>query len=205
MAVLLAERFQVPLIENDLNGDVYFGSQRPRSCKTFDESGIVLWCGSVSKTLAPGYRVGWTAPGRFLEKVLRMKLYHSISSTSITQEVIAKFLESGRYENHLRRLRHTLHSNLLKMSGAVAEYFPEGTLVSRPQGGYVLWLELPEGIDTVVLHPKAAARNLSYAPGRIFTMQQQYQHCMRLNFGLTWQPKLDAGLRLLGKLAKAEL
>ncbi|RYZ27273.1 MAG: PLP-dependent aminotransferase family protein, partial [Sphingobacteriales bacterium] len=156
-AVSLAEKYNVPLIENDLNGDVYFGQHRPKSCKSYDATGIVLWCGSVSKTLAPGYRVGWVAAGRFKEKVLRMKLYHSISSTSITQEVIAGFLETGRYENHLRKLRQVLHGNLLKYSRAIVDYFPEGTMASRPQGGYVLWVELPKPLDTMALYDKAVA------------------------------------------------
>jgi DNA-binding transcriptional MocR family regulator len=204
-AVQLAEKYNVPLIENDLNGDVYFGQQRPKSCKTYDESGIVLWCGSVSKTLAPGYRVGWVAAGRFKEKVLRMKLYHAISSTSITQEVIAGFLETGRYENHLRKLRHTLHGNLLKYSRAIADYFPEGTMASRPQGGFVLWVELPAPVNTIDLYERAITRKISFAPGRIFTLQNQYENCMRLNYGLSWNDQLQTNLKILGDLAKLSL
>ncbi|HWV75332.1 MAG TPA: PLP-dependent aminotransferase family protein [Pseudosphingobacterium sp.] len=202
IAVLLAEKYNVPLIENDLNGDVYFGQQRPKSCKTYDESGIVLWCGSVSKTLAPGYRVGWVSPGKFKEKVMRMKLYHAISSTSITQEVIAGFLETGRYENHLRKLRHILHGNLLKYSRTISDYFPEGTMASRPQGGFVLWVELPATVNTIDLYEHAIARKISFGPGRIFTLQDQYDNCMRLNFGLSWNDQLHTSLKILGDLAK---
>lgn len=204
-AVRLSEKHNVPLIENDLNGDVYFGPHRPKSCKTYDTTGIVLWCGSVSKTLAPGYRVGWTAPGKFREKVLKMKLYHAISSTAITQEVIAGFLETGRYENHLRKLRHTLHGNLLKYSGLVADHFPEGTMASRPQGGFVLWVELPRSVNTMSLYEKASRRKISFAPGRIFTLQDQYDNCLRLNYGLLWNERLETHLKALGDLAKAEL
>jgi DNA-binding transcriptional MocR family regulator len=205
IAVQLSEKYNIPLIENDLNGDVYFGQHRPKSCKTYDKSGIVLWCGSVSKTLAPGYRVGWVAPGKFKEKVLRMKLSLTIASTSITQEVIANFLETGRYENHLRKLRHTLHANLLKYSGAIADHFPEGTLASRPQGGFVIWVELPGAINTTDLYEKAIRRKISFAPGRIFTLQHQYGHCLRLNYGLIWNDQLERHLKTLGNLAKAEL
>jgi DNA-binding transcriptional MocR family regulator len=202
-AVQLSEQYGVPLIENDLSGDVYFGQQRPRSCKTYDRTGIVLWCGSVSKTLAPGYRVGWVAAGQFREKVLRMKLYHSISTTAVTQEVIGGFLETGRYESHLRKLRHTLHGNMLRYSRAIADYFPEGTRASRPQGGFVLWVELPTAIDTAGLYEKALARGISFAPGKIFTLQDQYHHCMRLNYGLVWNDQLDSQLKALGHLAKS--
>ncbi|PST83630.1 PLP-dependent aminotransferase family protein [Pedobacter yulinensis] len=201
-AVGLANRYQVPLIENDLNGDVYFGAHRPRSCKSFDDSGIVLWCGSVSKTLAPGYRVGWVAPGRFKEAVARLKLYHTISSPAITQETIAAFLETGRYENHLRKLRHTLQANLHRYNRAIADYFPDGTMLSRPQGGFVLWLQLPGPTDTISLYEKALACKTGFAPGRLFSLQNQYNNCMRLNYGLVWDEKLENSLKILGNLVR---
>ncbi|SFC74412.1 DNA-binding transcriptional regulator, MocR family, contains an aminotransferase domain [Parapedobacter composti] len=204
-AVGLLAKYDIPLIENDLNGDVYFSQKRPKSCKTYDESGLVLWCGSVSKTLAPGYRVGWVAPGKFKEEVRRIKRYHNISSTSITQEVIAGFLETGRYERHLRKLRHTLHGNLLKFSRAIADHFPEGTMASRPQGGFVIWVELPGPIDTYDLYEKCLRYKIGFAPGRIFTLQNQYKNCLRLNYGLLWNEKLEQDLKLLGGLARRAL
>lgn len=200
--VRLLERYNIPLIENDLNGDIYFGMHRPKSCKTFDERGLVLWCGSVSKTLAPGYRVGWVAPGRFKEQILRLKRHHAISSTSLTQEVVANFLETGRYENHLRKLRQTLHANCLQFTRAISEYFPEGTSASRPQGGFVLWVELPRKVNTLDLYEKAMLQKISIAPGRMFTLQQQFKNCLRLNYGLLWNEKLDLTLKTLGKIAE---
>lgn len=200
--VRLMEMHGVPLIEDDLYGDVYFGPHRPKSCKTYDESGIVLWCGSVSKTLAPGYRVGWVAPGKFKEQVIRTKLYHSVSSTTLTQEAIASFLETGRYESHLRKLRHTLHANSLQYLRAISEYFPEETKVSRPEGGFLLWLELPKQVDTTKLYETALKFKISIAPGRMFTLQDQYNHCIRLSYGLLWNEQVDQALKLLGKLTK---
>lgn len=200
-AVRLLEKYNVPLIENDLNGDVYFGSHRPKSCKTFDESGLVLWCGSVSKTLAPGYRVGWVEAGRFKEKVLQMKLYHSITSTSITQEVVAGFLETGRYEAHLRKLRHTLYTNYLHYIRAIQTYFPAGSVrASRPQGGSVLWLQLDNGINTLELYERAIQKKISIAPGKMFTLKDQFHNCFRLNYGLCWNDKTAQALKTLGKL-----
>lgn len=201
-AVKLSEKYNKPLIENDLNADVYFGQSRPKSCKTFDTTGIVLWCGSISKTLAPGYRVGWVAPGKLKEKVLRMKLYLTIASTSITQEVIANFLETGRYEHHLRKLRTTLHGNMLKYSQIIGKHFPQGTRASRPQGGFVLWVELPERIDTMKVYERNSRKKISYAPGRIFSLQNQYNNCLRLNYGLLWNKDLEKRLIELGELLK---
>lgn len=198
--VRLIQHFGVPLIEDDLYGEVYFGPERPRSCRSFDDSGLVLWCSSVSKTLAPGYRVGWVAPGKFREEVLRLKLYHSIAGTTITQEVIAGFLETGRYAHHLRGLRHILQANALRYTRAIAEYFPEGTKVSRPQGGFMLWLELAEQVDSVALYERAMRQNISIAPGNMFSLQDQYRNCMRLSYGMPWNEKLEDALRRLGKL-----
>jgi DNA-binding transcriptional MocR family regulator len=201
--VKLMEKYNVPLIEDDMYGDVYFRNHRPTCCKTYDESGIVLWCSSVSKTLAPGYRVGWVAPGKFKEKVLRTKLYHSVSTPTITQEAIGNFLESGRYEHHMRKLRHTLHSNSMQYMRAISEYFPVDTKVSHPQGGFIQWVELNKKIDTVKLYEQALQHKISIAPGRMFTLQKQYNNCLRLSYGLEWTDKLDNALKILGKLAKA--
>ncbi|MEJ7671728.1 MAG: PLP-dependent aminotransferase family protein [Chitinophagaceae bacterium] len=135
-AVQLISKYGVPLIEDDLYGDIYFGNSRPKSCKTYDEEGLVLWCGSVSKTLAPGYRVGWVAPGKYYEEIKHLKMLHSLSSTTLMQEVVANFFETGRYESHLRKLRRILYTNCLQYVRAVSEYFPKDTKVSRPQGGF---------------------------------------------------------------------
>lgn len=200
--VRLLENFGVPLIEDDIYGDVFFGKSRPRSCKTYDESGNVLWCGSVSKTLAPGYRVGWVAPGKYKEAVNKLKLYHTVSSVTITQEVVANFLEKGRYEHHLRKLRQTLHANSLRFMKAIGDYFPEGTMVSRPQGGFVLWLELNKNIDATELYDAAMRHKISIAPGRMFTLRNQFNNCMRLSYGFLWNDKIEQALKQLGRLAK---
>ncbi len=200
--VRLIEKYNVPLIEDDMYGDVYFGHRRPKCCKTYDESGMILWCGSVSKTLAPGYRVGWVAPGKFKDKIIKTKRYHSVSASAITQEAIADFLENGRYENHLRKLRHTLHCNSLQYMRAISEYFPVDTKVSHPQGGFIQWVELNKKINTIKLYEMALQQKISFAPGCMFTLQKQYNNCLRLNYGLEWNEKVENALKMLGRLAK---
>jgi DNA-binding transcriptional MocR family regulator len=203
--VKLLEHYNVPLIEDDLYGDVHFTKSRPKTCKTYDESGLVLWCGSVSKTLAPGYRVGWIAPGKYFEKIKRLKLNHSISSPTLTHEAVASFLENGRYEHHLRRLREVLYANSLQYIKAISSYFPEDTKVSRPRGGFILWVELNPKIDTYQLYQLAMKHHISIAPGRMFTLQNQYRNCMRLSYGMQWHEGIDKALQTLGNLAKALL
>jgi DNA-binding transcriptional MocR family regulator len=203
--VRLLTHYNIPLIEDDLYGDLYFGTSRPAPCKLYDEAGLVMWCGSFSKTLAPGYRVGWVAPGKFKEKVIRQKLLQTISSSTLQSEAIADFLEHGRYDHHLRALRATLYSNCLQYQRAIEDYFPDCTRISKPQGGFVLWLELDERIDTATLYETALKQKLSFAPGRMFTQHNQFNNCMRLNFGLKWDKQLDLDLKRLGKIVKNSL
>ena len=200
--VALLAQHRIPLIEDDIYGDLYFGTQRPKCCKSFDKEGNVLWCSSVSKTLAPGYRVGWVAPGRYKDKLLKLKLIHSISSAAIIQESVANFLKTGKYENHLRQLRRTLQDNYQHYVKAIAEYFPAGTRTSRPQGGLTLWVEFSKEIDTKKLYDLAIKQRISIAPGRMFTLQDQFENCMRLCIGLPWSEELRFKLKQLGNLAK---
>ena len=202
--VELLARHHIPLIEDDIYGDLYFGTQRPKCCKSFDKDGTVLWCSSVSKTLAPGYRVGWVAPGRYKEQILKLKLVHAISSSAITQEAVANFLKSGRYENHLRKLRQTLQNNYQHYIHAIAEYFPEGTRTSRPQGGIALWVEFDKKINTTALFDIALKQKISIAPGRMFTLQNQFENCIRLSLGLSWSEEIRRKIELLGLLAALE-
>lgn len=197
--VELLTRYQVPLIEDDLYGDLHFDGQRPKPCKAFDTAGLVLWCGSVSKTLTPGYRVGWVAPGRYLEPLRRLKLYQQVASPGLTQQAVGHLLATGRYELHLRRLRRFLLANYRRYAQVLEEHFPAARL-SQPQGGFLLWVELPAGVDVTALFRRAAAEGISLAPGRMFTLHEQYHNCFRLSYALPFTPEVAAGLVHLGRL-----
>ena len=201
-AVKLLGKYNIPLIEDDIYGDLYFGDQRPTCCKSYDEEGMVLLCNSFSKTLAPAYRVGWVAAGKFMNDLMKMKLFHSLSSTAITHEAIGSFLETGRYETHLRKLRKTLYTNYLQYVRVIAESFPPGTKISRPQGGLSIWMELPKSIDTIELYNTAVGKKITFSPGSMFTLQKQFSNCMRLTYGLEWNDKTENALKTLGKLAR---
>ncbi len=198
---MLAKK-EIPLIEDDIYGEMYFGKTRPKTCKTFDKKGLVLHCASFSKSLVPGYRIGWTIPGRFKENVIRLKRMHSVSTNTLTQAAVANFLSNGRYELHLRHLRKALHCQSLRYVQAVSEYFPEDTCVTRPEGGFTLWIEMNKKINAFKLHKKLLKYNIGIAPGPIFSSQGRFENCFRLSYGEPWSDKVDEGIRTIGKLMK---
>jgi len=202
--VQLLTRHQIPLIEDDIYGELYFGRSRPRTCKSFDKEGWVLYCSSLSKSLAPGYRIGWALPGRFMEEVVQVKMMHNISSTTITQQAIAHFLSIGRFDFHLRKLRKALHTQCLRYMQSILQYFPAGVKVSRPQGGLVLWVELDKQLDAYRLYQEALKHDVSVAPGALFSAQGQFGNCLRISYARPWDKEVEEGLRLIGKLVAAQ-
>lgn len=198
---MLAKK-EIPLVEDDIYGELYFGKTRPKTCKSFDRKGLVLHCGSFSKSLAPGYRIGWTIPGRFKENVIRLKRMHTVSTNTLAQSAIANFLENGRYELHLRHLRKVLHTQSLRYMQAVCEYFPEDTRITRPTGGFTLWIEMNKKVNGYKLHKKALKHNIGIAPGQIFSSQGRFENCFRISYGIPWNEKIEEGIKVLGKLIK---
>ena len=200
--VELITRHKIPLIEDDIYGEIYFGRSRPKTCKTFDREGWVLQCGSLSKSLAPGYRIGWAIPGRFTEKVIRIKMVHTISATTITQLALAHFLMNGRFEYHLKKLRKAMHTHCLKYMQGIVAYFPEDCKVSRPQGGFVLWIEMNRKVNAYKLYQEAVKHHISIAPGHLFGAQGQFSHCLRIAYARPWDEEVERGLKTLGNLIK---
>jgi DNA-binding transcriptional MocR family regulator len=201
--VALLARHEVPLIEDDAYGELYQGNERPKPAKAFDRNGLVLHCGSFSKCLAPWYRVGWAAPGRFHEQVKRRKLMATIATNSFAQIAIADYLKQGGYDMHLRRLRRLLQGFQESMRAAVSLHFPLGTRMTQPRGGYFLWLQLPAKIDALELHRRALEKGVSVAPGRIFSPRDSFNDCIRLNYGLGWNRDIEAAVAAVGELTRA--
>lgn len=197
---MLAER-RIPLIEDDIYGDLYFGKKRPRTAKYYDQEGLVLHCSSFSKSISPGFRIGWTIPGLYKEKVERLKFMTSISTPPLLQEAMAHFLENGRYHNHLKSMRLAYQVQVRKYSESIATYFPAGTKISRPEGGFVLWVELP-GVDTWLLGKKALEQRIAFSPGILFTAQHRYSDCLRISCGKPWDAEVERALKQIGSLAK---
>ncbi|HWB27076.1 MAG TPA: PLP-dependent aminotransferase family protein [Chitinophagaceae bacterium] len=201
LVALLLEK-KIPLIEDDIYGEIYFTKSRPVTCKSFDAAGWVMLCSSVSKSLAPGYRVGWCIPGRFKEEVINIKMRHTISSATPTQAAIAHFFETGRYDLHIRKLRKALYTQCLRYTQAIAACFPPNTKITTPQGGYVLWVELDKSINALELYQAALTENISIAPGQVFSTDARFSNFIRISFGIPYDAVVEQSLVTLGKLAK---
>ena len=200
--VALLARHGVPLIEDDVYGELHFGATRPPPAKAFDEAGGVLHCTSFSKCLAPGYRVGWVSAGQHAPALRRLKTMTSLATAVPSQLAIAEYLVQGGFDRHLRQLRRRLEVQQQAMRAGIERHFPAGTRVSRPQGGYFLWLELPEGADALALHRQALACSISIAPGPLFSADHRLRRGLRLNFGHPPEDTRIAGaLETLGQLA----
>jgi DNA-binding transcriptional MocR family regulator len=206
LAVLdLLGRHGVPLIEDDIYGDIYFGAERPRPFMSLDRRGNTIYCSSFSKTIAPGYRIGWIATGRYMERVLAQKFALTLCGSALVQAAFGDFLASGGYDSHLRRLRRGFAENIGRMSRAIDAAFPAGTRVSQPAGGFVLWLELPKAVRTRALFSIALEHGICFAPGDVFSASNRYAHCMRLSCGHRWNASIEAAVEKLGALASAAL
>ena len=200
----LALRYETPVIEDDIYGELAFARERPPLAKSFDEHGWVMACGSFSKVLSAGFRIGWVAPGRFYGEVLRRKRVTSLGCSTPEQLTLAEYLEHGGYDRHLRRLRRTLHDNAQRFIKHVADAFPEGTRIARPQGGFLLWVELPRELNATELKRAALRHGISIGPGELFALDDRYNHCLRLNTGVPWSENTAAALHTLGALAKEQ-
>jgi DNA-binding transcriptional MocR family regulator len=201
--VRITKRHDIPVIEDDVYGELVFDGSRPRPLRAFaspSHDSHVLLVSSVSKTLAPGYRVGWIAGGRWHDQIVRLKYGNTLACPSLPGMAVAEFLASGGYDRHLRRLRAALAGNLERYREAIATQFPEGTRVSAPRGGFVLWVELPPGVDALQLHEQALRRRIVVAPGPLFSARQRFANFIRISAGTPWSPRIEDGIKTLARL-----
>lgn len=198
--VKLLARHEIPLIEDDIYGDLTFELERPFAVKSFDSNDMVIYCSSVTKTLAPGYRVGWAIAGRFQHEMERLKSLVNLAVSSPPQLALAEFMANGGYDHHLRTIRRIYARNMSQMSDAVARYFPSGTRMTHPRGGFILWVEMPEGVDAIRLFHRAMECRISIAPGPLFSLSGKYSNFVRLSATL-WNEEIEQGIKRLGELA----
>lgn len=197
----LIRHAKVPVIEDDTYGDLAFETPRPRCLRSFDESNGVILCSSFSKTLAPGYRIGWIAAGRWHERVKDLKCTSSLGTATPPQMAIASYLENGGFDANLRRLRKVYREQVMLLSDTVRRNFPEGTRATNPKGGHLLWVELPESVDPDLLHERLTRNKIKLLSGSMFSAGGHYRRCLRLNAAVRWSPRVEKAIALIGRLA----
>ena len=201
--VRITKRHDVAIIEDDVYSELVFDGSRPRPLRAFaapsHDSHVVL-VSSVSKTLAPGYRVGWIAGGRWHDPIVRLKYGNTLACPTLPGMAVAEFLASGGYDRHLRRLRTAIAGNVERYREAIATQFPDGTRVSAPRGGFVLWVELPSGVDALQLHEQALRRRIVVAPGPLFSARQRFANFIRISAGTPWSSRIEDGIKTLARL-----
>ncbi|GAB7125812.1 PLP-dependent aminotransferase family protein [Silvimonas sp. JCM 19000] len=199
--VELLDSRNIPLIEDDLYGEFFHHGERPRPAKAFDRSGNVMLCSSFTKTLAPGFRVGWVVAGRWQRELEKLKFINTFSTPAVLQQTIARFLENGGYDHHLRKLRRAVCEQVEHGTAAVRRYFPANTRVTVPEGGFVLWIELPEGIDTMQLLQRCLQEGIAFSPGELFSPSRSYRNCLRICCVQTWTTRHEKAVQRIGELA----
>lgn len=196
----LLSAHKVPLVEDDIFGDLPFSGPRPRPIKSWDREGLVYYCASQSKTIAAGLRVGWLVPGQQQERAEQLQFLDTVSVSSTAQLALAHFLRSGQYDRFLRQHRSAFAQAVARMTDRIAQLFPPDTRVSRPAGGFVLWVELPGKRDTTELMEQALAKGVSFAPGSLFSASGKFGNCLRLNCAVRWDARVERALLALARL-----
>jgi len=201
----MANEHDFAIIEDDIYGDLAYTYPRSRSLKSYDTQGRVLYCSSFSKTLSPAFRTGWCAPGRYIQQVKHMKYVSTACNSILQPRAIAEFIAQGFYERHIRKCRSQYLRNRDRLMQWLQCYLPEGSKISCPNGGFLLWVELPKKIDTVELNKKLQEHKVSIAPGILFTAAEKYKHCMRLSYAVESNAEIEAAIKKIGEVSKTFL
>jgi DNA-binding transcriptional MocR family regulator len=200
--VQLCEKRGLALIEDDVYGETFFGTTRPLPTKAWDQNGGVLYCSSFSKTLAPGLRIGWVAPGRHMHKLAMLKRTTTGFTPGAPQLAIAQYIESGGYDRHLQRLRATVADHADRIGDRVRTAFPAGCRMTQPTGGFALWIELPRNVDAAELFRRARDKNVVVTPGALFTMSNRFRNFIRISHAQSAPPAVvDEAITVVGQLA----
>jgi len=201
LARMVAER-DCALIEDVIYNDLAEQDDRRTAIKSFDETGHVMLCDSFSKTIAPGLRMGWCEPGRWFDAVAHLKRTTSGGQTGIIELAMADLLSQPGLESGYRQLRSQLATRVDKARAIICESFPQGTRVTDPPGGSILWVELPKPLDTMALYAACIAESICFMPGQMFTASDRYSNCLRLGVGNRWDDVEHQALRRIGALAR---
>ena len=196
----ITQKQNIPIIEDDIYGELHFGLQRPRTLYSYSESDNVLLCSSFSKSLSRDLRLGWIAPGKYMEEVKHFKLVTSLATSQTLQQGVTEFLQQGGLDRHLRQQRQKLKQQCHQLLHKLPELLPSITSCSQPEGGLALWAELPPEINTIELYAKARKKGVILTPGRLFTAQERYLNFLRISFAHELDARRLSSLSMINDL-----
>ena len=199
----LAATTEVPVIEDAIYAELQFQAVLQPTVKAFDRKGWVMVCSGFSKTLAPDYRIGWMEGGRFCRTIRRLKFTSSASESMLLSETLGAFLASGGYEHHLKALRRLYQAQVSTVRSHVARHFPAGTRATQPEGGFLLWVEIPKGVDSLDLFRAALSERIVIMPGQVYSSGARYRHCIRLSCCQELDDRFMDAIEKLGQLCGA--
>ncbi|MCS3429530.1 PLP-dependent aminotransferase family protein [Klebsiella sp. BIGb0407] len=201
----MGHTYEIAIIEDAMYAELQFGPSPVPNIKAFDTDGWVMVCASYTKTVAPDFRIGWLEAGRFRDIARQMKFTSTVAEPALLTETLGLFLENGSYDLHLRFLKKRYNEQIEAVRALLSRHFPEGTRVSRPQCGFILWLELPGDIDTLDLFHAALDEKIICMPGLLCSGNKAFSHCLRLAVCFELTDQYVSGIRKLGELACRQL
>jgi 2-aminoadipate transaminase len=202
----IAARCGKPVVEDAYEMDLLLSGRRVPPLAALDSSGLVVHLFSFSKSLFPGARVGAiTARGRSVNALLALKQATDLADSMLLQAALAEFVSDGSYDRHLRKLRRVLLERRDSLLAALEREMPEGVRWTRPEGGYQVWVELPNGCDTSELLADAIGAGVLFAPGFQFNHDGRASNCLRLTFAMAGSEDLERGVKILAAVVRDQL
>ncbi|SHH52016.1 2-aminoadipate transaminase [Caloranaerobacter azorensis DSM 13643] len=204
--VEVANKYNLPIIEDNPYGELRFEGERPPAIKHFDTEGRVIFLGTFSKTFCPGLRLGWTcADTEVLQKYILVKQGADLQTSTIAQRELNKFLEKYDLDEYIEKIKKVYKRRRDLMLNTMKEEFPEGIKYTYPEGGLFTWVELPEHINARELLEKAIEKNVAFVPGGSFFPNGGHENTMRLNYSNMDEERIVIGIKRLAEVIKEML
>ena len=203
----LAKKYGVVILEDNPYGELRFAGEDIPSIKTFDTDGIVVYCGSFSKILSPGMRMGFvSAPAEIAAKMTVGKQVTDVHSNIFFQMLVNRFLEEYDIDEHIAKIRVLYKEKCEAMISCLEKNLPEGCTFTRPQGGLFIWCKLPESIDANVFSKELVKEKLAVVPGSAFLTDEKTQtSCIRLNYSMPTIEQIEKGTEILGRCIREKM
>src|SRR6266849_3881415 len=201
--LLLAKRYQTPILEDDPYGEIYYEDKQPSPLKALDSSEQVLYLSTYSKILAPGLRVAWlAAPEPIIERLSLHKQVFDLTTNALGQWAVSEILRRNLLADHLKMLRHQYRQKRDLMLQAIATYWPEEVRITRPGGGFHLWCRLPADLRARTLLREAANQQVAFVIGEPFHVDGGGQQHFRLSYAYPEMDRIEEGVRRIGNTIK---